>query len=145
MSTKPVLVSDPRKQAPVLPPKLTFMERAVLHRGDPRSMICSTIGAMWAFYFLWTHSWFFALAAVVLSAALGRLFSSNLDEQKFANTLMGKMMLLHLHPFNLTIQTIGGVYLVFGVWTHSAPIIMIAASIGLGGHLWGWDRVHNTF
>jgi len=144
MSTKPILVGDHRTQAAVSPPKLTFMERAVLHRGDPRSMICSTIGAMWAFYFLWAQSWFFAVAAVVLSAALGRLLSSNLDEQNFANTLLGKIMLLQLHPFNLTIQTIGAIYLVFGVWTHSAPVIMIAASVVLAGHLWGWDRVRKT-
>ncbi|HLW53073.1 MAG TPA: hypothetical protein VKW06_09525 [Candidatus Angelobacter sp.] len=146
MSTRPVLVPDPvLRPNPAPPEPFNLIERVMLHHGDPRSIIFSIIGAAWAFYFLWTHQWFFALTAVVLATVLGRLFSVNLDEVRFSRTILGKMMLLHLHPANLTIQTVAGVYLIYAVWAHSGLGIMMAGSAIFAGHLWGWDEVHNAF
>lgn len=146
MTTNPVLMPEPihRPDRKGLK-QLTFMERTVVHRGDPRSMIFSLIGAIWAFYFLWMHNWFSALSAVVLSAVLGRLFSANLDENSYARTIMGKMQLLHLHPMNVIVQSMGVLYLIYAVWTHSGFAIMVASSIVLAGHLWGWHKVNDSF
>ena len=54
-------------------------------------------------------------------------------------------MLLHLRPGNVITQVVGGAMLVYGIWFHFATIILIATSLILAGHLWGWRKVHDAF
>lgn len=144
MNTQPIFLPEYRKSQKVQPKAFTFLEHVVLHRGHPRFMIASMAGAIWAFYFLWMHAWIPAATSVVVSLLLGWILTINLKEALFARTVLGKIMLLHLHPVNLTIQLLAGAYLVYGVWTHSAIAIMAASSAILAGHLWGWDKVHDA-
>ena len=144
MSTKPaVLATVPKTQEQPRP--LTAIERAVVRRGHPRAMIVHLVGAIWAFYFLWVHNWIFAVVTVVVSGILGRILTTRMNTTLYARTVFGKLMLVHLNPFNVIVQLVGCAYLLYGVWTHAAVPIMIARSVVLIGHLWGWKRVHDAF
>lgn len=57
-----------------------------------------------------------ALAVVVWSGILGGLSTAKTNERTLAQTLLGKIMLLHLHPVNLTVQLAGFVVLFYGIW-----------------------------
>lgn len=123
---------------------MTYMERMMVRRGHPKNIIVGIVGFLWVIYFLWQHNWIWAVAVAVLSAVLGRLSTSGTKEETLAGTLLGKIMLLHLHPVNLTVQMVGFALLLYGLWMHSTIYIMAATSIVFLGHMWGWHKVNEA-
>jgi hypothetical protein len=123
---------------------MTYVERMIVRRGHPKHIIIGIVAFLWAVYFLWQHNWIWAAAIVVLSAVLGRLSTSGTKEETLAQTLLGKIMLLHLHPVNLTLQMAGFALLLYGIWMHSTPYIMAATSMVFLGHMWGWHKVNEA-
>lgn len=77
--------------------------------------------------------------------ALGLISVWNADPEKMAETTLGKIALLHLHPFNLITQSIGLVPLVYGIWIHSVETILAGLSLVLLGHIVGWSKVDSKF
>ncbi|HET8924348.1 MAG TPA: hypothetical protein VFN26_15280 [Candidatus Acidoferrum sp.] len=120
---------------------MTILERTFIRRGHPRWIILGVVGAIWAFYFLWLHNWASALVAIFVSGILGTLLTGRMSEERLAETTLGKIMLLHLHPVNLSLQVAGFALLVYSVWIHSPMYIMVAISAILIGHMWGWSKV----
>src|ERR1700674_3965600 len=86
---------------------MTILERTFIRRGHPRWLILGMVGAIWAFYFLWLHDWASALVAIFVSGILGTLLTGRMSEERLAQTTLGKIMLLHLHPVNLSLQIAG--------------------------------------
>jgi hypothetical protein len=123
---------------------MTYVERMIVRRGHPKHIIVGIVAFLWVAYFLWQHNWIWAAAVVVLSAVLGRLSTSGTKEETLAQTLLGKIMLLHLHPVNLTLQTAGFALFLYGVWMHSTLYIMAATSMVFLGHMWGWHKVSDA-
>jgi hypothetical protein len=123
---------------------MTFLEKAFVRRGHPKHIIVAIVAAIWGFYFLWIHNWIGALAAALLSAIIGRILTQGLREENLAQTTLGKIMLLHLHPLNLIVQIVGSILLIYGTWIRSEICIMAAVSIILLGHLWGWHQVNDA-
>jgi hypothetical protein len=121
--------------------EMTILERTFIRRGHPRWLILGMVGAIWAFYFLWLHNWASALVAIFVSGILGTLLTGRMNEERLAQTTLGKIMLLHLHPVNLAVQIAGFALLVYSVWIHSAMYMMVAISAILIGHMWGWSKV----
>jgi hypothetical protein len=121
--------------------KMTILERTFIRRGHPRWLILGMVGAIWAFYFLWLHDWASALVAILVSGILGTLLTGRMSEGRLAQTTLGKILLLHLHPVNLSLQVAGFALLVYSVWIHSSMYIMVAISAILIGHMWGWSKV----
>jgi hypothetical protein len=123
---------------------MTYMERMVIRRGHPKHIIVGIVGFLWFVYFLWQHDWKWALSTAVLSAVVGRLATSGTKDETLAPTLLGRIMLLHLHPMNFSVQVAGFALLFYGIWFHSTVYIMVATSIVLLGHMWGWHRVNEA-
>jgi hypothetical protein len=123
---------------------MTFLEKSVIRRGHPRHMIVAVIGTLWAVYFVWQHNWIAALVTTALSVVFGGLVTWHIPEERLAETVWGKMMILHLHPLNVIVQTGGFVFMVYGIWLHSAVYTMIGVSLIFAGHLWGWNKVSNA-
>ena len=144
MSTRPMLKSQGVQYEQSSSPHLTYIQRAILRRGPPRHIIIGIVGGIWTFYFLWMHNWIWAVATLLVSTILGRVATSGVNERKLAHTKLGKIMLLHLHPANIVIQSFGIAALLYGGWIHSTAVIMAAVSIILFGHLWGWHDVHDA-
>jgi hypothetical protein len=106
-------------------------------QGHPKHIIVGIVAFLWVVYFLWQHNWIWAAAVVVLSAVLGWLSTSGTKEETLAQTLLGKIMLLHFHPVNLTLQMAGFALLLYGIWMHSTAYITAATSMVFLGHMWG--------
>lgn len=123
---------------------MTYMERMVIRRGHPKHIIVGIVGFLWFVYFLWQHDWKWALVTAVLSAVVGRLATSGTKDETLASTLLGRIMLLHLHPMNFSVQIAGFALLFCGIWFHSTVYIMVATSIVMLGHMWGWHRVNEA-
>ena len=120
---------------------MSYFEREVLHYAHPKQMILRMVGAIWGLYFLWLHNWVGVLAVIAAGEILGRILSRGMNEEGMAQTIWGKIMLIHLHPVNLLVQIVGGIVLVYGVWIHSFIWIMVAMSVVLIVHMWGWNKV----
>ena len=120
---------------------MTILERIFIRRWHPRWIIPDIVGAIWGFYFLWVHNWELALAAILLSGAVGAFLTLGMHEERLAETTLGRIILLHLHPVNLSVQIAGIALLVYSVWIHSPVYIVVAISTILIGHMWGWNKV----
>jgi hypothetical protein len=124
---------------------MSTLERMTLRHAHPRYLLVAYIALLWAFYFLWEHLWIYALAAVVLGIILSRVVTLGVKEENLAQTTLGQIMLLHLHPANIVLQICGAVLVAYGVWIHSAIYILAAISVSLAGHMWGWHRVSEAY
>lgn len=123
---------------------MSYFEKEILHHAHPKQIIMRMVGAIWAFYFLWLHNWVWMLGVILVTEALGRFLSRGMNEEGMAQTTLGKIMLIHLHPVNLLVQIAGGAVLIYGFWMHSLIYILAATSVILIGHMWGWHRVNEA-
>jgi len=123
---------------------MTYVERMAVRHAHPRHMIVGIVGYAWTIYFLWQHAWIWAAAAALAGILLGMIVTPRNHEEDLARTTLGKIMLLHLHPANVIVQSAGLLFLLYGVWIHSAIYIMAAGSIIMIGHMWGWHRVNEA-
>jgi len=123
----------------------TLFEKYALRRAHPRRIVLDLIGVNWALYFLWNQAWDSALWAVVSFSLAGYYATKNVDHEKMANTTLGKLALLHLHPVNFIIHILGYIFLAQSFWQQSGKGIVAAISILLAGHLFGWKKVNDAF
>jgi len=123
---------------------MTFFERSVVRSGHPRRVIIGVITLMWLLYSLWLHDGAWALLSVLVGVPLGALATTGMSVEELAQTTMGKILLLHLHPANVVLQTIGFAALLYGFWLHSAALILAAISVLLLGHMFGWHKVNHA-
>ncbi len=120
---------------------LSALQTYALRRTHPRSIFIDMVGITWFTYFLWHHDWKSALGAVIISRTLALLFTMNINVDKFAETMLGKLAILHLNPINLIIQIGGVIILLPAIWQHSVEISLLGLSIVFLGHLAGWSKV----
>jgi hypothetical protein len=85
-----------------------------------------------------------AVVALVAGLALGRIATLGMHEEQLAQTTLGKILLLHLHPLNVVIQLSGFAVLLYSFWIHSSVHILLAVSMILLGHMWGWHKVNEA-
>lgn len=125
--------------------QFNWLERYFLRRMHPRNIFFDSGALMWGSYFLWNQDWPRALVVVAGISVLGLLSVLSVDPEKMADTTLGKIGLLHLHPVNFIIQVIGMFPFVYGVWLHSAEFILAGFSVILFGHIFGWSKVNANF
>lgn len=125
--------------------RFSTLERFMLRKFHPQKILLDAIGAMWAVYFLWNHDWVTALSISAFCGLIGVVAVWNLNFQRMSETTLGRLALLHLHPFNITVQTLALVPIVFGIWSHSVEFILAGMTLLLIGHLFGWSRYDAKF
>jgi hypothetical protein len=123
---------------------MTFFERSVVRSGQPRRIIVGVITLMWVLFSLWFHLWAWAMVALVVGVALGALATTGMHVEELAQTMLGKILLLHLHPVNVALQTFGFAVLLYSFWIHSAVLMLLAISVILLGHMFGWHKVNHA-
>ena len=122
-------------------PQLNWLERLVVRRSHPRALFINAVGAIWMTYFLAIHDLGMAIAVLVGLRVVAYASVWGTDPERLAQTPMGKMALLHLHPMNAIVQIIGLIPLLLGVWQHSIELILGGLSVILFGHLMGWSKI----
>jgi hypothetical protein len=123
---------------------MTFFERSVVRSGHPRRIIVGVISLMWVLYSLWSHIWVWAVVALVVGVAFGLLVTAGMNVDELAQTMLGRILLLHLHPINVALQTFGFAVLLYSFWMHSAVLMLLAISVILLGHMFGWHKVNHA-
>lgn len=116
-------------------------QRYILRRFHPRAVILDVTATMWAVYFFWNHQWLAALVAVAAGRLGGMALAWKMNYRYFAQTLWGRLAILHLHPANLSLQTLGVVVLFYGLWMHATVAILTGLSVVFLGHSFGWSKV----
>lgn len=122
-------------------PNLSATERLIVRRSHPRSLFINAVGGLWMIYFLARQDWVMALSVVVFFRALAYVSVWKCDPQLLAQTTLGKVALLHLHPVNLVVQVAGLIPMLYGVWQHNTELILGGLSLVLMGHLFGWSKL----
>jgi hypothetical protein len=100
---------------------------------------------IWSIYYLWENNWTLALGIAVLGRIVAYLATYEVDPEKMAQSIWGKIALLHLNPVNLVAQSVGLILFIYSVWEHSVPLILASISLILIGHLKGWSKVDKNF
>lgn len=137
--------ADTSLMSPSRTREYTALQRWMLLRSHPRKIFFDLIALVWTLFFLWNHSLpgaFFAGLAISLTGTMAVIGAS---PERLAETTLGKLLLLHLHPMNLSAQFVGLVPLLYGFWDHSALWILAGASIVSFGHIYGWEKVDPRF
>jgi hypothetical protein len=124
---------------------MTLLQKAVLRSGHPRRVIVGVVSLIWVLYFLWFHNWVWAVTVLAVGVVMGATATLGMHEDQLAQTTLGKILLLHLHPVNMVLQGTGVVLLFYSAWAHSGVGILAAVSLILLGHLRGWHRVNEAF
>lgn len=126
-------------------PTLTGLEKWALMKAHPKKIAIDLAGLAWGVYFLWQHQWENALLVTLMVNAFTAWLVSDIDFEQMAQTLMGRMALLHLQPFNIITQTIGVFTALYGVWLHTSETVLIGISFLAIGHATGWSEVDTRF
>jgi hypothetical protein len=123
---------------------MTLSERIIMRNGHPRRIIVGVITLIWMLYFLWFHNWMGTAVALIVGVPLSRIATPGMHEEQLAQTTFGKILLLHLHPANVILQSMGFAVLLCSVWIHSGLYITLGVSVILLGHMWGWHKVNQA-
>lgn len=121
----------------------SMVDRYFLMCSHPRKIVFDTVGAIWATYFLWNNNWQVALIIYVVMAGLGLFFTRKIDPELLSQTTIGKIGLLHTHPINITLNLIGIILLINGLWGHEGVVILLGISLVIMGHFFGWSKVNS--
>jgi fatty acid desaturase len=117
-------------------------ERYVLMRAYPTSIVLDLAAMVWSVYFLLEHNWQAAIGIVLVERLLSFSLLYRVNVKAMGETTLGRLALLHLHPINLLLQTVGLGIGVWGLWVQSAVYILVGVTLVIVGHAFGWSRVH---
>ena len=121
--------------------KFNALERYVLRRAHPFMLMFDIVGVMWSTYYLWLGEWRIALGIIIVERLICMSFLNTVNYRSMADTLLGRIALLHLHPVNLAIQGAGIVFTVWSIWMHSTQGILGGLTAIILGHAFGWSKV----
>ncbi len=121
--------------------RLGGVESYVVRNSHPISIYFQVIGSIWFAFYFWNHLWVEAILSYLASRAVGALAVSRLDVKMLAQTLLGRLGLLHLEGSNLVLQLAGLIVLLYGLWSHEVRMLLTGISVILLGHTQGWSRV----
>lgn len=124
---------------------LSTIQKFILMKFHPTKIFIDATAGIWSVYFLWLQKWELAVGTIIVSGIISNYCVRKMDFDKMAETTLGKLALLHLHPVNLTVQILGAIPLIAGLWLHDVQYILIGSSAILLGHTFGWAKVKSGF
>ena len=118
-----------------------FIRRYMLQHAHPMKFAAEVLGVIWAAYFLWRHSWIGAVVISIVSFLLSTLLLWRKKQFNYlAETMLGKIILIYATPLNFLLYNLSTIPFVYGLWTHNSVFILIAISLILAPHFWGWKK-----
>ncbi len=125
--------------------ELSGLEKYALTRAHPARIFVNGAGWIWVIYFLWNQNLPGVIISIFATWLIGFLLIKSVNFQEISKTTLGKIALLHLHPFNFAIQIISMVPLFYGIWTHNTVWLLAGLSLLLFGHAFGWEKMNPGF
>jgi hypothetical protein len=145
MGTTLVIEKDLKSAGAATAMNLNMFERYIMRRTHPASMFVEVVGLTWFTYFLAMHLWREAILTVVVARMVGLFVAREANPDALAQTVLGKIALLHLDPVNMTVQLAGALWWGWGVWQGDVRQILAGLSVLFLGHLRGWGGVLKNF
>jgi len=112
-----------------------LFRKIALQHAIPQYLIFDGLGGVWALYFVWQHQVIFALASVIVLTLIGTLLVRKTNEEAYADTPLGRLMLNHFTLWSIIFHIFGYTLLIYAFWIHSGFYILLAGSLILLGHL----------
>lgn len=126
-------------------PRLSVIQRYYLRRAHPASLFVEAAGISWIVYYFWNHLWVEALLVLLFSRVIANIVAFRSNPDDLAQSVLGRIVLLHTQPVNMFVQLVGLVGFFYGVWTHEVKVLLAGISIVMLGHIVGWHRVDRRF
>lgn len=114
-----------------------FIERIMIQHAHPAKLTSDMLGVMIGWYFLWTHSLLFAVAAIFGASILGTLLVWRHDVSHLYQTKLGTWMLGQAEPMNVVVRSIGFAFLCYGFWSHAGLYFPIGIALCVAARLLG--------
>ena len=111
-----------------------LFRKILLQHAIPQYLIFDGLGSVWALYFVWQHQVILALVSLVVLGSVAQLLVLKKNEEAYADTFLGRLMLSHLAPWSIVFHTLGYAVFGYGFWIHSGFYILLAGSLILLGH-----------
>ena len=121
------------------------IERYVIRHAHPISLYFEMVGLIWLVFFLWSHLWKEAVAVYLAARIVGLLAVYRADVRALAQTMLGKIAMLHLYGINFFVQQFGSAVALYGVWLHDVRTILAGVSLVFLGQIQGWAAVDGRF
>jgi hypothetical protein len=131
-------------QAPV-ERKLSLIQKYALMSFHPRKLFFDALSYIWFTYFIWNHAWQAGILVGVCFRVIGFMSILGTRPELMLGTFLGKIGLLHFRISNFIFQILGFIPLIYGIWKHSIPFLLIGLSFLLLGHVFGWEDVDSHF
>ncbi len=112
----------------------------MLQHAHPAKFVAEILGIISCTYFLWIHNWIGAVISGVILFLGSTIALWNKPVENFADTALGKIMLVYATPFNYFIYNVSALPVIYGLWTHQGLYIVVGSSLLLFPHLWAWKR-----
>lgn len=114
-----------------------FIERIMIQHAHPAKLTADLLGVLIGWYFLWTHSLLFAVAAMFGASILGTLLVWRHDVAHLYHTRLGRWMMGQAQPMNLVVRSIGFAVLCYGFWSHAVLYFPIGITLIVAARLLG--------
>lgn len=121
--------------------ELTTIEKLAVRSAHPVSIYFQVIAYMWFGFYFWNQLWAEAVLSYMFFRAVGLMATYKVDITSLADTILGRLALLHLEGSNLVVQLAGLIPLLYGIWSHDSRMMLVGLSLVLMGHLQGWSRI----
>ena len=106
-----------------------FAERIMLQHSYLPKLALDCIGIALGGVLFWQRQIWWALVALIGLSILGNVVAWRQDIYKLAKTRLGKWMLYQAKPVNLVVRTIGAGVVAYGLWLHSAWVIVAGVAV----------------
>lgn len=129
---------------------LSTLEKFIVRRSHPMSLITLIIGLAWLGYFLWLHQLILAVICIVIASVSGEILIKrdkkfDLMLQQEINSLQ-QLMVYHAGIKNLIFLALSLLIYLAGCWHQSFGMLLLSFSIASFGHIFPWIRHrHETY
>ena len=107
----------------------SFAERIMLQHSYLPKLALDCLGIVLGAYLLWQRQVLAALGLLIGLSILGNIVAWKQDIHALSETKLGQWMLIQARPANLIIRTLGAAVLAYGLWLHSAGVILCGVGI----------------
>ena len=118
----------PSYEAPSLD-GLGFAARHTVSHAHPTKLALDVLGLLWCAYFLFLGEPWFAFAAIVAFPAVGTILVRDVELKEIAAVAWGRVWLTLATSFLVIPLASGYAVILFGVWSHSAGILLAGVSM----------------